>query len=75
MVLSFPRRRESRMFRPLLGPCLRGDDIDQMSEFLAMGGYGFYVWGAYGVTALVIVAELVALRARRGATGWTLGSS
>lgn len=38
-----------------------------MSEFLAMGGYGFYVWGAYGVTALVIVAELVALRARRRA--------
>ena len=23
-----------------------------MSEFLAMGGYGFYVWGAYGVAAL-----------------------
>jgi heme exporter protein D len=38
-----------------------------MSEFLAMGGYGFYVWGAYGVTALVIVAELVAVRARRRA--------
>ena len=38
-----------------------------MNEFLNMGGYGFYVWGAYGVTALVIVAELVALRARRRA--------
>ena len=38
-----------------------------MSEFLAMGGYGFYVWGAYGVTALAIVAELLALRARRRA--------
>ena len=38
-----------------------------MSEFIAMGGYGFYVWGAYFVTALVIVAELVALRARRRA--------
>ena len=38
-----------------------------MSDFLAMGGYGFYVWGAYGVTALAIVAELVALRARRRA--------
>ena len=24
-------------------------------DFLAMGGYGFYVWGAYGVTALAIV--------------------
>jgi heme exporter protein D len=36
-----------------------------MSEFFAMGGYGFYVWGAYGVTALVIMVELIALRARR----------
>ncbi len=35
-----------------------------MSEFFAMGGYGFYVWGAYLVTAIVIVAELVSLRAR-----------
>ena len=38
-----------------------------MSNFLAMGGYGFYVWMAYGVTALVIVAELLALRARHRA--------
>ena len=38
-----------------------------MSEFYAMGGYGFYVWGAYGVTALAIMIELVALRARRRA--------
>ena len=36
-----------------------------MSEFFAMGGYGFYVWGAYGVTALAIIVELIALRARR----------
>ncbi len=35
--------------------------------FFAMGGYGFYVWGAYGVSALAIVAELLALRARRRA--------
>ena len=38
-----------------------------MSEFLAMGGYGFYVWGAYGVAALAIMIELLALRARRRA--------
>jgi heme exporter protein D len=38
-----------------------------MSEFLAMGGYGFYVWSAYGVTALILVAEMLALRARRRA--------
>ena len=36
-----------------------------MMEFLAMGGYGFYVWGSYGVTALVIIAEILAVKARR----------
>ena len=35
-----------------------------MSDFLNMGGYGFYVWGAYGVTALVIVIEVISVRAR-----------
>jgi heme exporter protein D len=38
-----------------------------VSEFLAMGGYGFYVWGSFGMAAIVIVAELLALRARRRA--------
>jgi heme exporter protein D len=38
-----------------------------MSEFLAMGGYGIFVWGSYGVTALVLAIELLALRARRRA--------
>lgn len=33
-------------------------------DFLHMGGYGFYVWGAYAVTVVCIVAELVALRGR-----------
>ena len=35
-----------------------------MMDFLNMGGYGFYVWGAYGVTALAIVLEVVGVRAR-----------
>ena len=34
------------------------------SEFAAMGGYGAYVWGSFGVTALVITGEMLALRAR-----------
>ena len=38
-----------------------------MSEFLSMGGYGFYVWGSYGVAALAIVVEIVSVRARRRA--------
>jgi heme exporter protein CcmD len=36
-----------------------------MREFFAMNGYGFSVWSAYAVTALVFVVELVALRSRR----------
>ena len=36
-----------------------------MTEFLTMGGYGFYVWGAYGMTALVLLVEVMGLRARR----------
>jgi heme exporter protein D len=29
-----------------------------VGEFLAMGGYGTFVWGSYAVTALVVVVEL-----------------
>ena len=37
------------------------------SEFLAMGGYGLYVWGSYLVSAVVIAAEISVL-VRRGRT-------
>ena len=33
-----------------------------VSEFLAMGGYGFYVWGSYIVAALCIAIEVWTLR-------------
>jgi heme exporter protein D len=36
-----------------------------MSDFLAMGGYALYVWGSYGMTALVVAIELASLRGRR----------
>jgi heme exporter protein D len=36
-----------------------------VSEFLAMGGYSFYVWGSFGVTFLVMALELLALSRRR----------
>ena len=37
-----------------------------VSEFFAMGGYGLYVWGSYGVTVLALAIEvfLVVRRAR-----------
>ena len=36
-----------------------------MSDLLAMGGYGFYVWMSYGACAVAIAAEALMLRARR----------
>ena len=36
-----------------------------MSEFFAMGGYAFYVWMSYGVTAIALAVEVAMLRARR----------
>ena len=37
--------------------------------FWAMGGYAPYVWGSFGMFALVLAVELWALRARRRALG------
>lgn len=37
------------------------------SDFIAMGGYGLYVWGSFGVTAAVLAAEIWAVAARRRA--------
>lgn len=34
------------------------------SEFWAMGGYGFYVWGSYGVTLACLALEVFFLRRR-----------
>jgi heme exporter protein D len=38
--------------------------MDRLAEFLAMGGYADFVWPAYGVAALVLVAMLAVARAR-----------
>jgi len=41
-----------------------------LDNFLAMGGYGLYVWGSYGVTLVLIIAELILLgRRKRSAVG------
>ena len=34
------------------------------SDFFSMGGHGFFIWGSYAVTALLIVAEVVTVRLR-----------
>ena len=32
-----------------------------MSEFFAMGGHGFYIWVSFGVTALFMIVEVIAV--------------
>ena len=34
-------------------------------NFLAMGGYAFYVWGSYLVTLGLVIAEIVLLALRK----------
>ena len=37
------------------------------SDFLAMGGYGLYVWGSLGLCAAVCVVEPISLNLKRRA--------
>ncbi len=37
---------------------------NSLAEFLAMGGYGFYVWGSFGVTFVCMALELWSLNKR-----------
>ncbi|PPD22906.1 MAG: heme exporter protein CcmD [Methylomonas sp.] len=30
-----------------------------VQEFFAMGGYAFYVWTSYGITAVVLIVNLL----------------
>lgn len=32
------------------------------SDFFRMGGYALYVWGSFGVTAILVVGEIVLLQ-------------
>jgi heme exporter protein D len=40
---------------------------ETVSAWLAMGGYGLYVWGSMGMCAAVFAGELLSLRAQRHA--------
>ena len=35
------------------------------NDFVAMGGYGLYIWGSYGVTLGFMVTEIVLLMLRK----------
>lgn len=39
-----------------------------MKEFFNMGGYALYVWGSFGMTALLMIAEPILVRNRRKQT-------
>ena len=36
-----------------------------LADFLAMGGYAFYIWTSMGATVLCLAWEMLALRSRR----------
>jgi len=36
-----------------------------LADFFAMGGYGFYIWGSYGLAVVLIIAEVMLVRRRR----------
>ncbi|WP_335342285.1 heme exporter protein CcmD [Sedimenticola hydrogenitrophicus] len=38
-----------------------------VAEFFDMGGYALYVWGSFGVSALLMVLEPIMLRSHRRA--------
>lgn len=33
--------------------------MNSFAEFLAMGGYGFYVWTAYGISFVVLLLNVL----------------
>lgn len=35
------------------------------TDFVAMGGYAFHVWGSYGVTLVLMVTEMLLLILRK----------
>ncbi len=40
---------------------------NSLSEFIHMGGYGWYVWGSYAMVAAVMILEVWQLRRRERA--------
>ena len=38
---------------------------NSIDEFLAMGGYGFYVWGSFAITFIAMAIELWLINQRR----------
>ena len=41
---------------------------NSFSDFVHMGGYGLYVWGSFGVTALIMIVEPIVVARNRKST-------
>jgi len=41
--------------------------MTNITDFFNMGGYALYVWGSFGMTAILMIAEPILLRSRRKA--------
>jgi heme exporter protein D len=41
---------------------------NSFGDFIAMGGYGLYVWGSFGVTALIMIVEPILVARNRKST-------
>ena len=41
---------------------------NSFGDFLHMGGYGLYVWGSFGVTALIMIVEPIVVARNRKCT-------
>jgi heme exporter protein D len=39
--------------------------MNSLQEFFAMGGYAFYVWTSYGLTLVVLLANIIIPVAQR----------
>lgn len=40
---------------------------NSFADFVAMGGYGLYVWGSFGLTALIMAVEPIMVVRNRAA--------
>lgn len=46
-----------------------------MSEFFHMGGYGYYVWSAYGLSLVVLALNAISARKQMERVRKSLGNS
>ena len=33
--------------------------LDYLTDFLSMGGYGHFIWGAFGLSAIVLISLII----------------